>query len=147
MSAHSEPIPLQAPRRRVLPALRDWSEREDVFSWLMILPPMAFLIALVGYPFVYGIVLSLENRPVAQPGTFIGLGNFLADFHDPTFWQVVQNTFVYTAVATALKMAGGLGLALVMNQASPMKNRRRPVPPLPSLAPTRPPPTPSMSLL
>src|SRR5260370_27761754 len=85
MSAHSEPIPLQAPRRRVLPALRDWSEREDVFSWLMILPPMAFLIALVGYPFVYGIVLSLENRPVAQPGTFIGLGNFLADFHDPTF--------------------------------------------------------------
>ena len=85
----------------------------------MIVPPMAFLIALVGYPFVYGIWLSLENRPVAQPGTFIGLGNFIADFHDPTFWQVVQNTFVYTGVATVLKMVGGLGLALVMNQAFP----------------------------
>jgi multiple sugar transport system permease protein len=122
MSAHSEPIPLPATRHRVLPALRNWTEREDVFSWLMILPPMAFLIALVGYPFVYGIWLSLENRPVAQPGTFIGLGNFVTDFHDPTFWQVVQNTFVYTGAATLLKMLGRLGLALVMNQAFHMKN-------------------------
>ncbi len=134
--AHGEPIPLQAPRRRVLPALRNWSEREDVFSWLMILPPMAFLVALVGYPFVYGIWLSLENRPVAQSGTFIGLGNFFADFHDPTFWQVVQNTFVYTGAATLLKMVGGLGLALVMNQAFPLKNLVRAVLLLPFIVPT-----------
>jgi multiple sugar transport system permease protein len=136
MSAHSEPIPLPAFRRRVLPALRNWTEREDVFSWLMILPPMAFLIALVGYPFVYGIWLSLENRPVAQPGTFIGLGNFIADFRDPTFWQVVQNTFVYTGAATLLKMVGGLGLALVMNQAFPLKNLVRAVLLLPFIVPT-----------
>jgi multiple sugar transport system permease protein len=136
MSAHSEPIPLQITRRRLLPALRDWSEREEVFSLLMILPPMAFLIALVGYPFVYGIWLSLENRPVAQPGTFIGLGNFITNFHDPTFWQVVQNTFVYTAAATLLKMVGGLGLALVMNQAFRMKNLVRAVLLLPFIVPT-----------
>ncbi len=136
MSAHSEPIPLRATRRRLLPALREWSEREEVFSWLMIFPPMAFLIALVGYPFVYGIWLSLENRPVAQHGTFIGLGNFIADFHDPTFWQVVQNTFVYTGAATVLKMVGGLGLALVMNQAFPMKNLVRAVLLLPFIVPT-----------
>jgi multiple sugar transport system permease protein len=136
MSARSEPIRLQTTRRRVLPALRDWSEREDVFSLLMIFPPMAFLIALVGYPFVYGIWLSLENRPVAQPGTFIGLGNFIADFHDPTFWQVVQNTFLCTGVATVLKMVGGLGLALVMNQAFRMKNLVRAVLLLPFIVPT-----------
>jgi multiple sugar transport system permease protein len=136
MSAHTEPLPLPATPRRVLPALRAWTEREDVFSLLMILPPMAFLIALVGYPFVYGIWLSLENRPVAQSGTFIGLGNFIADFHDPTFWQVVQNTFVYTGVATLLKMVGGLGLALVMNQAFRMKNLVRAVLLLPFIVPT-----------
>ena len=136
MSAHNEPIPLPATRRRMLPALREWTEREEVFSLLMILPPMAFLIALVGYPFVYGIWLSLENRPVAQPGTFIGLGNFITDFRDPTFWQVVQNTFVYTGVATVLKMVGGLGLALVMNQAFRMKNLVRAVLLLPFIVPT-----------
>jgi multiple sugar transport system permease protein len=136
MSAHSEPIPLPATRRRMLPALREWTEREEVFSLLMILPPMAFLIALVGYPFVYGIWLSLENRQVAQPGTFIGLGNFIADFRDPTFWQVVQNTFVYTGVATVLKMVGGLGLALVMNQTFRMKNLVRAMLLLPFIVPT-----------
>jgi multiple sugar transport system permease protein len=73
---------------------------------------------------------------VAQPGTFIGLGNFLADFRDPTFWQVVQNTFVYTAAATLLKMVGGLGLALVMNQAFRLKNLVRAVLLLPFIVPT-----------
>ena len=91
MSAHSEPIPLPATRHRVLPALRNWIEREDVFSWLMILPPMAFLIALVGYPFVYGIWLSLENRPVAQPGTFIGLGNFVEFFQNPQLYTATSS--------------------------------------------------------
>jgi multiple sugar transport system permease protein len=136
MSADTEQLLRPAFRRSVLPALRNWTEREDVFSLLMIFPPMVFLIALVGYPFVYGIWLSLESRPVAQTGTFVGLANFIADFRDPTFWQVVQNTFVYTGVATALKMVGGLGLALVMNQAFPLKNLARAVLLLPFIVPT-----------
>jgi multiple sugar transport system permease protein len=136
VSAHSEPLLLPASRLRGLSALRRWSEREAVFSWLMIAPPMAFLVALVGYPFVFGIWLSLESRPVAQAGTFIGLGNFIADFHDPTFWRVVQNTFVYTGVATVLKMVGGLGLALAMNQAFRLKNLVRAVLLLPFIVPT-----------
>jgi len=136
MSAQTEPLRFPAARLRGLPALRRWTEREGVFSWLMIVPPMAFLVALVGYPFVYGIWLSLENRPVAQPGTFVGLANFAADFRDPVFWQVASNTFVYTGVATLLKMVGGLGLALVMNQAFPLKNVVRAAMLLPFIVPT-----------
>jgi ABC-type sugar transport systems, permease components len=41
--------------------------------------PLAFLAALVGYPFFYGILLSLEDRPVAHTGTFVGLKNFITD--------------------------------------------------------------------
>src|SRR4029079_8883148 len=96
-------------------------DRQSTFSWLMMALPLAFLAALVGYPFFYGILLSLENRPVAQPGTFIGLQNFVTDFHDPVFWRVAINTFVYTGAATLLKMVGGLGLALAMNQNFRMK--------------------------
>ena len=77
-------------------SLRRWTEREAVFSWLMVTPPVLFLLALVGYPFVYGIWLSLEDRPVAKPGVFIGLGNFIANFHDPVFWQVgTEHVCVY----------------------------------------------------
>src|SRR5436190_98752 len=94
-----------------------WLEREGVFSWLMM--------ALVGYPFFYGIWISLQNRPVAQPGVFVGFANFVADWHDSVFRQVVANTFVYTFAATVLKMVGGLGLALVMNQDFRFKNLTR----------------------
>src|SRR5487761_2745577 len=101
MSAHSQSIASPALRLRAAPSVRRWTEREAVFSWLMVIPPVLFLIALVGYPFVYGIWLSLEDRPVAKPGVFIGLANFITDAHDPVFWQVARNTFVYTFSATA----------------------------------------------
>ena len=121
-------------------ALRDtvarWLDREAVFSWLMMALPLLFLLALVGYPFTYGIWLSLENRPVAQPGTFVGLGNFIADARDPVFWQVARNTFIYTGAATLLKMVGGLALALVINQGFRMKNFVRAALLLPFIVPT-----------
>jgi multiple sugar transport system permease protein len=113
-----------------------WLDREAVFSWLMMALPLIFLFALVGYPFVYGIWLSLQNRPVAQPGTFIGLRNFIENARDPVFWQVAQNTFIYTGVATLLKMVGGLALALVINQNFRMKNLVRAALLLPFIVPT-----------
>jgi multiple sugar transport system permease protein len=125
-----------APPAHKASSFRKWTERETVFSWLMIIPPSIFLILLVGYPFVYGIWLSLENRPVAKAGTFVGLANFIADMRDPVFWQVTQNTFVYTFFATILKMIGGLGLALVMNQAFRFKNVVRAMMLLPFIVPT-----------
>ena len=128
------PVVAQATRRRAsLSALLD---RQDVFSWLMMALPLAFLAALVGYPFFYGILLSLEDRPVAHAGTFVGLKNFIADAHDQVFWRVAFNTFVYTGAATVLKMVGGLGLALAMNQHFRMKNLVRAVLLLPFIVPT-----------
>jgi len=121
-------------RRPFSPAL--WLDRESVFSWLMMALPLAFMAALVGYPFFYGILLSLEDRPVAQPGTFVGLKNFFTDFRDPVFWRVAVNTFIYTGAATLLKMVGGLGLALAMNQHFRMKNLVRALLLLPFIVPT-----------
>ena len=46
------------------------------------------------------------------------------------------NTFVYTAVATLLKMVGGLALALAMNQQFPLKNLVRALMLLPFIVPT-----------
>ena len=127
---------LRAPATRPAWSLRRWTEREDVFAWLMIIPPVLFLLALVGYPLIYGVLLSLEDRPVARAGTFVGLANFVAGWHDPVFWRVTINTFVYTIAATLLKMVGGLGLALVMNQEFRFKNTIRALMLLPFIVPT-----------
>ncbi|MBV8508067.1 MAG: sugar ABC transporter permease, partial [Alphaproteobacteria bacterium] len=136
MTLRSEPLAavIRKPRREA--SLSGWLDRQSVFSWLMMAPPLLFLAALVGYPFCYGILLSLQDRPVAHPGTFVGLKNFATNFHDPIFWRVALNTFVYTAIATLLKMVGGLALALAMNQQFPLKNLVRALMLLPFIVPT-----------
>ena len=73
---------------------------------------------------------------MAHTGTFVGFKNFITDAHDPVFWRVAINTFVYTGVATFLKMVGGLGLALAMNQHFKMKNLVRALLLLPFIVPT-----------
>jgi multiple sugar transport system permease protein len=136
MSVRSEPLIRAARPARRTAAIAVWLDRQSVFSWLMMAPPLLFLAALVGYPFCYGILLSLQDRPVAHSGTFVGLKNFATNFNDPIFWRVALNTFVYTAVATLLKMVGGLALALAMNQQFPLKNLVRALMLLPFIVPT-----------
>jgi multiple sugar transport system permease protein len=116
--------------------LRGVLEREGAFSWLMLAPGVLFLLAFVAYPFCYGIYLSLQDRRVATPGTFVGLANFVTLAHDRVFWQVTTNTFVYTIVTTALKVVGGLAMALVMNQSFRGRNLARAFLLLPFIVPT-----------
>jgi multiple sugar transport system permease protein len=129
------------PAPRVLPARRpfrprEWLEREAVFSWLMLTPPLLFLLAFLGYPFCYGVYLSFVKRQVAQTATFVGLANFVNLWHDPIFWQAVWNTFRFTGAATVLKLAGGLAMALVMHQNFRMKGAMRAMLLLPFIVPT-----------
>src|ERR1700752_3885996 len=116
--------------------VRGLLEREGVFSWLMLAPGVLFLLAFVAYPFFYGIFLSLEDRRVATPGVFVGLANFRTLVHDAVFWQVARNTFIYVAVTTVFKLAGGLGMALVMNQIFRGRNLVRAFLLLPGIVPT-----------
>jgi multiple sugar transport system permease protein len=127
----AQAVPARRPFR-----LREWLEREAVFSWLMLTPPFLFLLAFLGYPFCYGVYLSFVSRPVAQPATFVGLGNFQKLWNDPIFWQAVWNTFRFTGAATILKLGGGLAMALVMHQNFRMKGITRAVLLLPFIVPT-----------
>ncbi len=103
----------------------------------MVALPVAFLVALVGYPFFYGIWISLQDRPVAKAGRVRRPG--LTSSTPGTIrcsGSVVVNTFFYTVAATLLKMVGGLGLALVMNQDFRFKNLTRALLLLPFIVPT-----------
>src|SRR5437773_5509834 len=102
----------------------------------MLTPPLLFLLAFLGYPFCYGVYLSFVKRPVAQPATFVGLGNFVNLWNDAIFWQAVWNTFRFTAAATVLKLVGGLGMALVMHQNFKLKGMTRALLLLPFIVPT-----------
>src|ERR1700674_2976924 len=104
MAVRPEPIARPAPTALRVLSFRGVLEREGAFSWLMLAPGVFFLLAFVAYPFFYGIWLSLQDRPVAKPGVFVGLANFVTLAHDGVFWQAPRNPFVYTAVTTVLKL-------------------------------------------
>src|SRR5947208_4031696 len=136
MAVRSQPLSGLGALAKPQSAVGRLLEREAVFSWVMLGPAVLFLLALVAYPFVYGIYLSLQERGVGQQGIFVGLANFAANLADPVFRQVVQNTFVYTGIATVLKLIGGVALALVMNQQFRFKNAIRASLLLPWIVPT-----------
>ena len=131
----AHPAPQVVPRQRAFRP-REWLERESVFSWLMLTPPLLFLIAFLGYPFCYGVYLSFVSRQVAQAPRFVGLGNFVNLWNDPIFWQAAWNTFRFTGAATILKLGGGLAMALVMHQNFRFKGVTRAVLLLPFIVPT-----------
>jgi multiple sugar transport system permease protein len=116
--------------------LREFVERESVFSWLILTPPILFLLLFLGYPFFYGVYLSFFRREVTGPALFVGLGNFVTLANDPIFWQSVGNTVKFTGAATILKAIGGLGMALVMNQNFKFKAITRALLLLPFIVPT-----------
>ena len=127
-----------APARRPLGWgwVRAAVERESVFSWMIVTPPVLFLLLFLGYPFFYGVYLSFFQREVARPATFVGFGNFVKLSNDPIFWLAVKNTLIFTAVATVLKASLGLCMALVMNQEFKMKAMTRAMLLLPFIVPT-----------
>src|SRR5215831_14420828 len=136
MAVRPAPVAHPAPLARRPFTLPGLIEREGLFSWLMLAPGVLFLLAFVAYPFLYGIFLSLEHRPVARAGTFVGLANFVTLAGDAVFWQVTRNMLVYTAVTTVFKLGGGLVMALVMDQQFRGKNLVRAFLLLPFIVPT-----------
>jgi multiple sugar transport system permease protein len=104
---------------------------------LVLLLPTAWLLGLfIAYPFVKGVLLAVTDSKVGEPGTFVGLQNFRTLLRDSIFRTAVRNTFVYTGVTTAFKLALGLWLALLLNRNFKGKAITRAVILLPFIIPT-----------
>lgn len=96
-----------------------WRQRlqqDGTLGFLMVGPAVLFLLALLAYPFVLALYLSLTDKRFGLDPTFIGLKNFVTLAQTALFWKVVQNSLVYTIAALALKFVGGLLVALLLNR-------------------------------
>ncbi|MGH7152368.1 MAG: carbohydrate ABC transporter permease, partial [Acetobacteraceae bacterium] len=103
---------------------------------LCLLPTVGLLMVFLTYPLGLGIWLAFTDTTIGQPGTWIGLENFISLFHDPVFWMSVTNTIFYTGTATIGKFALGLWLALLLNHHIPFKAFMRAILLLPWIVPT-----------
>ncbi len=80
------------------------------------LPIFILIFLLMGFPFAYTIYLSLTNKTVGMPATFVGLANYISVFTDSTYWRVVGNTVIYTVICIVVKLILGMLFALLLNE-------------------------------
>jgi multiple sugar transport system permease protein len=101
----------------VRPARARWRRWEAVEGFVWVAPAFLYLALFIAYPFVMSLYLSLSSARVGSPDWhFVGLTNFQRIFADPTFWQTVRNSFIFTFGSEIIRLVIGLPLAFAMNR-------------------------------
>jgi multiple sugar transport system permease protein len=111
------------------------SNRNWIAFWFM-LPAAGFLIVFLAYPLGLGVWMSFTDVRIGRPGVYIGLENYEWLWDDSVFWLSVFNTLLYTVIASAIKFALGLYLALLLNRSMPFKALIRAAVLIPFIVPT-----------
>ena len=114
---------------------RLWQSR-NFLGLLFMLPAAAFLLLFLVYPLGLGIWLSFTDAKIGTPGSFVGLENYEWIIGDSKFQTAVFFTIFYTVVASIIKFAIGLYLALLLNHHLPFKAIIRAIVLIPFIVPT-----------
>jgi multiple sugar transport system permease protein len=111
-------------------------DNRNVLGLLFLLPAGALLLLFLTYPLGLGTWLGFTDAKIGRPGVFIGLENFEFLWGDAVTRLALFNTLFYTAVASVIKFALGLWLALLLNKHLPFKAFLRAIVLLPFIVPT-----------
>ncbi len=115
VSSTTRPAPAPPPAGR-----RRRRGRDRWLPYGLLAPALLVLGAVLGYPLVHLVVVSLQHYRLREllrgGGSFVGLANYQAVLGDPFFWTVVLRTVVFTAVAVAGTVALSTAIALLMTR-------------------------------
>ena len=82
--------------------------------WLKLsLPILICLTAFMLYPFFYSIILSLYSHKGLN-ATFVGFGNYVKMFKDPTFVKALGNNFLFLIIQVPVMLILGLFFAYIL---------------------------------
>jgi multiple sugar transport system permease protein len=116
--------------------VRGLLNNRHVLGLLFMLPAAVLLLLFLTYPLGLGTWLGFTDTKIGRAGVWVGLDNFRYLVGDAVAQLSLFNTLFYTVVASALKFALGLWLALLLNRHIPFKSLIRAVVLLPFIVPT-----------
>jgi multiple sugar transport system permease protein len=108
----------------------------NTLGLMFMLPAAALLLLFLTYPLGLGTWLGFTDAKIGRAGVWVGLDNFTYLIGDSVAQLSLFNTLFYTIVASILKFALGLWLALLLNEHLPFKSFFRAVILLPFIVPT-----------
>jgi multiple sugar transport system permease protein len=103
---------------------------------LFMLPAGVLLLVFLTYPLGLGTWLGFTDTKIGRAGHWVGFENFIYLAGDQVARLSLFNTLFYTIVASVIKFALGLWLALLLNRHVPFKSFFRAVVLLPFIVPT-----------
>ncbi len=111
--------------------------QQKIAPWLFLLLPILFTLWLKYYPILKAAYISLfDYDPIHQPGTFVGLKNYISMFQTEFYWEAWRNTFVFLALQITMAFFIPIIQALFLNELRKMKNAVSTMYLLPALIPT-----------
>src|ERR1044072_9323100 len=116
--------------------MQRWLNNRNVLGVLFMLPAGALLLVFLTYPLGLGTWLGFTDTKVGRAGIWVGLDNYKFLWGDEVTRLALFNTLFYTFVASVIKLALGLWLALLLNRNVPFKSFFRAVVLLPFIVPT-----------
>jgi len=117
-------------------ATERWLDNRHVLGLLFLLPAGVILVLFLTYPLGLGTWLGFTDAKIGRDGAFVGLDNFEFLWGDAVTRLALFNTLFYTVVASVIKFALGLWLALLLNKHLPFKAFFRAIVLLPFIVPT-----------
>jgi ABC-type sugar transport system permease subunit len=93
--------------------------QETRSGYLMALPALLAILAIVAYPLAFATYYSLRRVLPGLPGEFVGFENYSRMLEDPHFAEALKTTLVFTATSGGLSFLAGLGLALLLSKPFP----------------------------
>jgi multiple sugar transport system permease protein len=116
--------------------IRRLLDNRNLLGLIFMLPAAAVLLLFLTYPLGLGTWLGFTDTKIGRGGEWIGLENFEFLWGDAVTRLSVFNTLFYTIVASIIKFALGLWLALLLNKHLPFKAFFRAIVLLPFIVPT-----------
>jgi multiple sugar transport system permease protein len=102
--------------------------------WPFVVPALIVVLAVIIFPWLFTIWMSLHEWKVGSPTTFVGLANFVRLPNDPRFVEAIGHTMFYTALSVLLPLVFGTFAAVVFHQKFPGRSFMRGVFIMPMMA-------------
>jgi multiple sugar transport system permease protein len=114
---------LRAPRRVALPERRGYSRRQIYL--LFLLPALIVIFAVIIFPWLFTLWMSLNDWQMGMQRSFAGLANFQKLATDTRFLETIPRTLFFTVLGVVAPLILGVFAAEVFHQRFPLRGLLR----------------------
>ncbi len=92
-------------------------QQTRILALALVAPALIFLAAILGWPLVQAVILSLQDvRVIGAPAAFLGLDNYLRVLTSGAFWNSTGLSVAWVVGNAVLQTVLALAVALVLNE-------------------------------